>query len=59
MVCEDCHGSGGIVCIGEDGWHYITPCPACTGGVASCCDGAVGKADDVGNQGPEQGGPGK
>ena len=63
MVCEDCHGERWVrinrtASITEDeGWtpHLLMnemPCPSCNGsGSMSCCEGAVGKAGDVGNQG--------
>jgi hypothetical protein len=60
MICEICHGKRGWWVGKEDDrrvflprWGAVRwePCPACVGGVASCCEGAVGGPGDVTNQG--------
>ncbi len=62
MRCDDCHGSGQELCVlirvshganpGHIWWMERVSCLPCNGtGITSCCDGAVGSARDVTNQG--------
>lgn len=62
--CPTCHGRHGWWAGKEDGHRVFLPragavvwreCHDCIGGISSCCDGAVGSADEVTNQGlPEK-----
>ena len=58
MICQDCRGKGTVRRLAfippEAGWPpgatetLALPCPGCGGsGVMSCCDGAVGCAEDI------------
>jgi hypothetical protein len=53
MICPVCHGTGVIAVRDRAGpvakITRMIPCSCCIGGIASCCDGAVGGADETGN----------
>jgi hypothetical protein len=58
MQCEDCRGVGAGWRDAQGAWvpfgklqAVVTwaPCPSCTGGIASCCDGMTGGHGDVTN----------
>lgn len=51
MICPACHGLRGEFADLPDGRRAWIPCPSCIGGVASCCDGAVGGPADTTNAG--------
>ena len=54
MRCQDCDGSGTLPVLALDPPRIERglPCPSCGGtGQQSCCEGAVGNARDVTNQG--------
>ena len=50
MICPACHGLlGEFIDLPDGRGRLWRPCSVCTGGIASCCDGAVGLAEDVTN----------
>lgn len=52
MICQDCQGSGkGYYPVHDETGAIEIPCPGCGGhGSMSCCEGAVGCAEDVPGQ---------
>jgi hypothetical protein len=58
MTCPDCHGAcyrPVWVVVNGRRLRQLRPCGTCQAwGIASCCEGAVGCADDVTNEGTDR-----
>jgi hypothetical protein len=53
MICGFCHGAGLRLVFDpmKTVPFELVPCEACTGGVASCCDGMIGGPSEPTNLG--------